>query len=256
MSRGRNKANATGRSMTSRFARLDHRLLESSAYRALSPNARALLVEFTRMDNGSNNGALWLSVRDAAAHMGVANTKTASVTLSELQDMGFIGMTKDAHFRVKAADTSRARYWRLTWLPIPREQGPTNDYQQREPSTKLARSRMETGLRALKSYKRMASQNQIAVGELHTLALNPAGNAPLAVCDSYTAKPLSDVFPPKLSVVDLTTHTAVPWGRDCRRSFSLAWWQSNGLGPFIASMAAIDAAARFNQQSKHVRLAA
>ncbi len=67
MHRGRNKPNATGRSMTSRFARLDHRLLESAAYRALSPNARALLVELTRMDNGSNNGALWLSVRDAAA---------------------------------------------------------------------------------------------------------------------------------------------------------------------------------------------
>jgi hypothetical protein len=65
--RAKNKPNATGRSMTTRFARLDHRLLESSAYRALSPNARALLVELTMLENGNNNGSLWLSVRDGAA---------------------------------------------------------------------------------------------------------------------------------------------------------------------------------------------
>jgi hypothetical protein len=248
MYKSRNKPNATGRSMTSRFARLDHRLLESAAYRALSPNARAVLVELTRMDNGSNNGALWLSVRDAAAHMGVANTKTASAALSELQDMGFIVMTKDAHFRVKAADTSRARCWRLTWLPIPNSKGPTNDYQQCEPTTKLARKRMDTGLRALKAFKRMASYNQMPVGDLHTLATIPAGMAALAVGELHTAKAANDVFPPISIVCDLTTHIADQRGRVCEAPISLAWWQPNGLAPLIASMATIDTAARFNRQ--------
>jgi hypothetical protein len=248
MTRGRNKPNATGRSMTSRFVRLDHRLLESAAYRALSPNARAVLVELTRMDNGSNNGVLWLSVRDAAAHMGVANTKTASAALSELQDMGFIVMTKDAHFRVKAADTSRARCWRLTWLPVPKRQGPTNDYQERQPSTKLARSRMEAGLRALKAFKRMASQNQMPVGDLHTLATIPAGMPVLAVGELHTAKPANDGIPPKLIVGDLPTHLADHGGRVCEAPISLAWWQPNGLASLIASMATIDTAERFTRQ--------
>jgi hypothetical protein len=248
MTRGRNKPNATGRNTKSRFARLDHRLIESPAYRALSPNARALLVEFTRMDNASNNGALWLSVRDAAVHMGVANTKTASAALSELQDMGFIAMTKDAHFRVKAAETSRARCWRLTWLPIPKRQGPTNDYQERQPTTKPARKRMEAGLRALKAFKRTALQNQMPVDELHTLTPKPAGMAALAVDKLHTAKAANDGFPPISIVGDLTTHIADQRGRECEAPISLAWWQLDGLGPLSASMAAIEAAARFTRQ--------
>ncbi len=248
MTKGRNKTNATGRSMTSRFARLDHRLLESAAYRALSTNARALLVELTRMDNGGNNGALWLSVRDAAAHMGVANTKTASAALSELQNMGFIVMTKDAYFRVKAADTSRARCWRLTWLPIPNKQGPTNDYQQRQPSNKLANKRMEAGLRALKAFKRAASHNQMPVGELHTLTPKPAGSTTLTVGELHTARAENDDIPPKSIVRDLTTYTADQRGRECKASLSLAWWQPHGLAPFINSMAALEAAARFARQ--------
>jgi hypothetical protein len=248
MTRGRNNPNATGRSKTSRFARLDHRVIESPAYRALSPNARALLVEFTRMDNASNNGALWLSVRDSAAHMGVANTKTASAALSELQDMGFIAMTKDAHFRVKTADTSRARCWRLTWLPIPKRQGPTNDYQERQPITKLARKRMEAGLRALKAFKRMASHNQMPVGDLHTLPPKPAGMEALAVDELHTAKPANDGFPTISIVGNSLTHIADQRGRACEPPISLAWWQPNSLAPMIASMAAIDAAARFTRQ--------
>lgn len=233
MQKGRNKANATGRSMTSRFARLDHSLLESAAYRSLSPNARAVLVELTRMDNGSNNGALWLSVRDAAALMGVANTKTASAALGELQDMGFIVMTKDAHFRVKAADTSRARCWRLTWLAIPKQRGPTNDYQQCEPTTKLARKRMDRGLRTLKDYKRMAVQNQNAVGELNTLTPFPTEIAALAVDELHTAKPATDGNPTKFIVGELTTHTADQGGRGNGEAFSPAWWPPEDVAPSL-----------------------
>jgi hypothetical protein len=245
--RAKSKPNATGRSMTTRFARLDHRLLESSAYRALSPNARALLVEFTRMDNGSNNGALWLSVRDAAALMGVVNTKTASAAISELQDMGFIVMTKDAHFRVKAADTSRARCWRLTWLPIPKRQAPSNDYQERQPSTKLARKRMESGLRVLKAFKHMAPQNQMPVDELHTLTPKPAGMAALAVGELYTAKAANDVFPPKLIVCNLPTHTAAPVGGERTVGF-LGWWQHDHMGQLAAMALIFETAARHAQR--------
>ena len=54
--RNKNKPNQTGRNPTTRFARLDHRLLNSPAYRALTPTARALLVELTMLDNGENCG--------------------------------------------------------------------------------------------------------------------------------------------------------------------------------------------------------
>ena len=256
MAKGRNKANATGRSHTSRFARLDHRLLESPAYRSLSTNARALLVELTRMDNGGNNGALWLSVRDGAALMGVANTKSASAALAELQELGFIVKTKDAHFRIKTAETSRARCWRLTWLPIPKKQGPTNDYLDRQPMGRIAKRRMEMGLRAIKSFKRMASQNQNAVGELHTLPPKPAGIPVQAVGELPTARSENDGIPPKLIVGDLTTHIADQRARECEALFSLAWWQPNGLGPMIDGLASLSDAARHTRFQSGLEMAA
>jgi hypothetical protein len=64
--RGR-RVNATGRSIGSghhvRFYRWE---LDSPAYRSLSIGARALLVELKALYMGSNNGALFLSVRRAA----------------------------------------------------------------------------------------------------------------------------------------------------------------------------------------------
>ena len=68
--RNRNRVNATGRNNTSRFVRLDYRILNSNAYRSLSPNARSLLVELVMLYNGENNGSLYLSVRDAARAAG------------------------------------------------------------------------------------------------------------------------------------------------------------------------------------------
>ena len=103
---------------TDRFARLSHKLLESGAYRALSPNARSLLVELAMMENGKNNGTLFLSVRDAADRMGIASPQAAGRAFDELEELGFIACTTAAHFALKAGTGSRARAWRLTWQAV------------------------------------------------------------------------------------------------------------------------------------------
>jgi DNA-binding transcriptional regulator YhcF (GntR family) len=100
------------RNRTSRFVRLDYRLLHTPAYRALSCTARAWLVEVAMLHNGTNNGALYLSVRDAAARLGLSDLQAASKAFAELEAMGFVVCTADAHFHVKAAEHSRARCWR------------------------------------------------------------------------------------------------------------------------------------------------
>jgi hypothetical protein len=87
-------------------------LLTSPAYRSLSPNARSLLVELVMMENGKNNGELFLSVRDAADRMGVADLSAATAAFTQLETGGFIACTRDAHFAVKAGAGSRARCWR------------------------------------------------------------------------------------------------------------------------------------------------
>ena len=155
---------ATGRNRTGRFVGLRHRLLESNAYRSLSPNSRSLLVELTMLHNGSNNGSLFLSVEDAAHRMGVSDHHTASAAFNELKDLGFIQMTKEAHFKVKASETSRARTWRLTWEPGPGRKIATLDFLEREPEPgTAAHRRMERGLRALKRYKKAKDLEKLPV---------------------------------------------------------------------------------------------
>jgi hypothetical protein len=153
--RSKNKPNQTGRNPTSRFARLDHRLLCAPAYRALNTTARALLVELTMLDNGKNNGSLYLGIRDAAARLGMADLTAVRSAFDELQTLGFIEMTEAASFHVKAADKSRARCWRLTWLAGPGRKGPSMTFMERQPQpcTK-AHKRMERGMRALKAYRK------------------------------------------------------------------------------------------------------
>src|SRR3546814_6292731 len=106
------------------------------------------------MENGKNNGSLFLSVRDAAHRMGVSDPKTAGAAFDELQDLGFVDMVADAHFAIKAGEGSRARVWRLTWQAVAGKQGPSCEYEQLEPAPKKpARNRMERELRALKRWK-------------------------------------------------------------------------------------------------------
>ncbi len=239
--RSKNRPNQTGRSNTSRFARLDYRLLNSNAYRALSPNARALLVEVVMLYNGENNGSLWLSVRDAAHRMGVADVTAASNAFAELQDMGFIAMTQDAYFRVKASDTCRARCWRLTWEAGPGCKGPSAEFVEREPAPKTkARKRMERGLRALKAYRLALSQNKMPVLDSNTLAPFGLVEAPLSVLESDTATTENRAFSGNGSVLDSATHIATTMGSAANR-VAIGWWQHDRMTGAAAWAAIITA---------------
>lgn len=207
----KNRPNATGRNPnpTDRFVRLSHTLLETAAYRSLNPNARALLIELTMMENNSNNGSLWLSVDDAAARMGVADHKTASAAFRDLQEAGFIEMTQDAFFRVKASGTSRARTWRLTWRPVPMRSAPTHEYLEFEPAPKTrARKRMEAGLRALKRWRRRHVANRNAVEDFTMLSPILSSGESMAVEESTTVNPANEALPPESIIEDSTLHTA------------------------------------------------
>lgn len=225
MTKRRNRVNATGRSKTSRFARLDHTLLKSNAYRSLPPNARSLLVELTMLDNGTNNGSLYLSVRDGAHRMGVADLSSASRAFDDLIAMGFIEMTQDAHFRVKAAEASRARCWRLTWLAGPGRKGPTMDFLEREPAAKtLARKRMERGQKALKAFRQARDSGRLPVLDCD-MPPPVRGEMPAAaVSDSDTSNCRNSSFPPFSRVRDSDAHIAVPMGKGATE-YPLGWWQ-------------------------------
>jgi hypothetical protein len=204
------KANAKGRSQNSRFVRLDHYLLESAAYRSLSPNARSLLVELSMIDNGSNNGAIWLSVKDASARIGNANLQSVSAAFRELETAGFIRLTRDAHFRVKASGTARARCWRLTWLAVPAaSMAPTNEWKTYDPPPQTReRKRMLAGQQALKRFKKVQSEGKSPVYDLHTLEASKPDSEPEPVYDLHTGLRGNVENPPNLNIYNSHTYTA------------------------------------------------
>lgn len=207
-----NRVNATGRNATSRFARLDYRLLTSNAYRSLSPNARSLLVELTMLHNGDNNGSLYLGVRDAAHRLGVADLTAASRAFDDLKALGFVQMTQDAHFSIKAADTSRARCWRLTWLPGPGRKIASWDFLEREPEPKTtARKRMERGLRALKAYRQSRSSGRFPILDCGTTPQISSENAARPVAKSGTLNSGNRGNLPIWPIRESATHLATPW---------------------------------------------
>jgi hypothetical protein len=213
--RNRRRPNATGRNAGNpgRFARLDHRILTSSAYRALSPNARSLLIELIMMHNGENNGSLYLSVRDAAARMGVADLTAARRAFDELQALGFIELTQNSFFEVKASNKSRARCWRLTWLPGPGRKHANWDFLDSEPDPQTtARRRMERGLRALKVYRRARDQNKLPVLDSNTLGQLEVDQMCKPVLDSDTPNRANGAFSGNPATRESNTHIATTIG--------------------------------------------
>jgi hypothetical protein len=145
-------------------------MLTSSAYRSLSANARALLVELIMLYDGKNNGSLYLSVRDAADRIGVADLSAASKAFDALQKLGFIEVSREAHFSIKASHTSKARCWRLRWEAGPDRRPPSLAYMTAEPPAgSKERKRMERGQRALKRYRKQMDRGQFAVLESDSL---------------------------------------------------------------------------------------
>ncbi len=103
--------------------------------------------------------------------MGVADNTAANRAFHELMSLGFIEMTQDAFFHVKASNKSRARCWRLTWLAGPGRKAPSWELLDREPDPKTkARKRMERGLRALKTYWKARDQNRLPVLDSNTMS--------------------------------------------------------------------------------------
>lgn len=113
-------------------------MINSPAYLGLSPNARSLLEQIQTLENGSNNGQIFLSVRDATARMGLSDTKAGMAAFDQLIEHGFLAITKPGSFRVKASasnENARATCYRLTWLPWPSASRPaTNEWKSWKPT--------------------------------------------------------------------------------------------------------------------------
>lgn len=207
------RVNATGRNeQTDRFVGLRHRILISEAYRSLDTVARSLLTEIAMIENGRNNGSLWLSVADATDRLGLADQHAAMRGFNDLQDRGLIALTKEAHFSVKASETSRARCWRLTWQSWAGKP-PTNDWERyvAPPKTK-ARKAADRGLRAMARYRKMLAADRIPVVDSSALPPIPPYFAVEAAANSLAANDVNNAKLQNRVAENSTPHSAVTMG--------------------------------------------
>ncbi|MGJ8583877.1 MAG: hypothetical protein ACSHXD_07300 [Marinosulfonomonas sp.] len=96
-----------------RHVQLHEWLQATEAWTSLKPGPRALYIELKRRFNGSNNGHIVFSHRDAASALNV-NRNTVGPWFEELQDRGFIRMTHAPH--LGPSGIGKASIWALDEL--------------------------------------------------------------------------------------------------------------------------------------------
>lgn len=102
------------KSWNGRHVQLPEYLQATEAWATMKPGPRALYIELRRRFNGSNNGQLWLSHRDAAKAICVSKN-TVGAYFRDLEERGFIEAVIAGHLGPDGL--GRATCWRLDELP-------------------------------------------------------------------------------------------------------------------------------------------
>ena len=98
-----------------RHVQLPEWVQATEAWATMKPAPRALYIELKRRFNGSNNGAIILSHRDAAKALNV-HRNTIGGLFDTLQERGFITMTHAPY--LGPSGIGRASVWALEELPL------------------------------------------------------------------------------------------------------------------------------------------
>jgi DNA-binding transcriptional MocR family regulator len=109
----RNSTDCTGRSKkAARHVRLYYWMMQTAAWKSLNANQRAIYVEMAARYNGSNNGRIHFSTREAATAVHISKA-TAARDLAVLVERGFIVAVTRGGFNVKHKQRQSTE-WRLT----------------------------------------------------------------------------------------------------------------------------------------------
>lgn len=124
-----------------RFVHLPERLQATEAWASLKPGPRALYIELKRRFNGSNNGQIILSHRDAAQAINV-NRNTVGSYFAELETRGLIVMTRGAF--LGPSGIGQAALWALQELATadgkPAKQGFLKWRKNQKPRSKIVQA--------------------------------------------------------------------------------------------------------------------
>lgn len=93
-----------------KFIMIDGYIMRSVAWASLTPNDKAAYLAIKWAFDGLNNGRIGMGCRELADALGTSKD-TANRSLGNLQEKGFIAMTRASGFNVKNRAASE---WRLT----------------------------------------------------------------------------------------------------------------------------------------------
>ena len=99
--------------LTFAFTAVPKHITRSDAWFACRPAARLIWIAVLERFNGSNNGSILLSVREAAEYAG-CSPNTAGRMFNELIDAGLLICSQTSSFN---SGKRLARLWELTHLP-------------------------------------------------------------------------------------------------------------------------------------------
>lgn len=226
------RVNSKGRNAGSveRIVIVRRALLHSPQFSALSLTSRALFLELQAMFNGSNNGSIFLSCKNAAERLGLSDLKAARAAFDELRDLGFITETVGASFTMKAGRVSKARAWRLNWMIRGHCAGPDClpplDFSR---LTEAQKRRTQKRSEVLSRYLRAYQQGKFAVEESSTLEARSVFAAQSLVEESTTTNDENGENPPNCTVEESSHYIEYHRGPGDRpSSFSphRGWWAS------------------------------
>ena len=129
-------ANALRRKSEPRHIRLYHSITGTVAWASLGGNAIKVLLALVRLDDGSKNGQIFFSDRQASLETGLSRN-TCIKALRELQEKGFIRIVEKGHFDRKVR---HATVWRYTWQAVPGVCGPTREFEKWRPCDEKTRA--------------------------------------------------------------------------------------------------------------------
>ncbi|WP_194247544.1 hypothetical protein [Aliiruegeria sabulilitoris] len=141
-----------------KFVQLPEYLQRTEAWATMKPGPRALYVELKRRFNGSNNGEIILSHRDAAKALNV-NRNTVTGYFHELQERGFIRQTEAPH--LGPSGIGLASKWAL-------EEAPTKDGKAAGKAFVRWRSNSESPPKKRDTPSQKAGRSEAEVIELRT----------------------------------------------------------------------------------------
>jgi hypothetical protein len=177
--RPRRKSNATGRNTGVRFLKLEHWVLNSPAAMALSPAAFKLLIYVWYRYNGTNNGSIGFSVREAEP-IGLSKDQ-AGRAFTELILAGFLKVGRESCFSLK---TKTSRTWEITAERLG-DKPPTKDFMRQHPPSVAPPPKIKT-----RSHQRDGQSHQRDTSPVNETLL-PATVAPVRPAEPEMAVPRS-----------------------------------------------------------------